>query len=236
MRQSPRTWPSIRFSRFKTDDLATARMASIYPYGVSVARRFDRFERAPTAPSEHWRRRSGLRHDRRSGKDAASLQPWRRNLLFLRRALPQQVRRRSAQVPLRGRRHRGTTRRSGYDLHLPYASRGSARQAGRLPDLRHGARTARTRRRSIEPGTARYEAPLLDRRGLGRADGRFGNGRPFARPEPAPLGGAAAFRLAPVSVHYSGGAVGRLAVSRARLGVGAQSRAEHVHLDIAGCR
>src|SRR5271163_3487716 len=37
MRARPRTWPSIRFSRFMTDDLAGVRMPFIYPYGVSVS-------------------------------------------------------------------------------------------------------------------------------------------------------------------------------------------------------
>src|ERR1700733_7565176 len=38
MRASPRTWPSIRWKRFSTDVLATARMPFIYPYWVSVSR------------------------------------------------------------------------------------------------------------------------------------------------------------------------------------------------------
>src|SRR5580704_11305820 len=38
MRASPRTWPSIRFRRLSTDVLATGRMPSIYPYGVTVSR------------------------------------------------------------------------------------------------------------------------------------------------------------------------------------------------------
>src|ERR1700733_12463520 len=37
MRASPRTCPSIRFRRLRTDVLASARMASIYPYGVTVS-------------------------------------------------------------------------------------------------------------------------------------------------------------------------------------------------------
>src|SRR5579872_2298632 len=40
MRARPRTWPSIRFSRFNTALLAFACMTAIYPYRVSVSRGF----------------------------------------------------------------------------------------------------------------------------------------------------------------------------------------------------
>ena len=37
-RATPRTWPSIRFSRFRQDDLISLRMINIYPPRVSRSR------------------------------------------------------------------------------------------------------------------------------------------------------------------------------------------------------
>src|ERR1700746_1553359 len=38
MRESPRTWPSIRCSRLRADVLISLRMRSMYPQGVRVSR------------------------------------------------------------------------------------------------------------------------------------------------------------------------------------------------------
>ena len=68
---------------------------------------------------------------------------------------------------------------------------------------------------------------------LAIADRDPGNGRTFPGPEPAPLCPAASLDLDSVRARHAGRAVGRLAVLRARLGVGAQPLAEHVQPDRA---
>src|SRR5271169_2076470 len=64
MRARPRTWPSIRFRRLSTDDLARGLMPSIYPYGVMVS--------SPECIVDH----SCQSHDHsRAGATAAVLDP-----------------------------------------------------------------------------------------------------------------------------------------------------------------
>ena len=93
---------------------------------------------------------------------------------------------------------------------------------------------------SVESGaecrTDRHDAALLDRRGTRDPDRDPGNGRTFPGPEPSPLCPAANLDLDSVFARHAGRAVGRLAVLRARLGVGAQPVAEHVQPDRAGNR
>ena len=98
--------------------------------------------------------------------------------------------------------------------------RRSARSARQLPDLRHGA-GARSRqpRCAAQPRTRRHDAALLDRPCAGAAGRRAGDGRPSRR-RPWP-GRPDAVELDPARVRHAGGAVGGLAVLRARLAIAA---------------
>ena len=128
---------------------------------------------------------------------AANLPPIRRNI--------------SSPAPRREPAMRGR-----HDLHLPDASRSPAGRPGRLPDLRHGARTRHRHGRSAgQSRTARHDAAVLDRARTDAAGGRAGNGRPFCRPRR--LADAKCRQRHPTGVGDSGRALGRLAVFRARL-------------------
>ena len=110
-----------------------------------------------------------------------------------------------------------------------------ARRAGRVPDLRHGARAAHRHARGDEPRARRHDAALPGRRWCSR--------RRFSRSMVAEYA-ARACRcstccphgcddLDPARARDAGRAVGRLAVLRARLGVGREPPPEHVHADRA---
>ena len=60
-----------------------------------------------------------------------------------------------------------------------------------------------------------------------------GDGRAFSRPQPSSLHLAANIGVGSVSARNAGGAMGRMAVLRARLGLGSQSLAQHVQPDRA---
>ena len=101
---------------------------------------------------------------------------------------------------------------------------------GKLPDLRHGAGArGREPRCAAESRTRRHDAPLLDRPRARSAGGRARNGRPSRR-RPW-LDRSDAVELDSVRVRHAGGAVGRLAVLRARLAVAGDAQSQHVHAD-----
>src|SRR6516165_6381113 len=183
MRARPRTWPSIRFSRFITDVLAAVCIDHIYPHRVCA---FKVSSYGTVGP------RKTFEQNDRTGTPA-----------------------------------------SGHHLYMPDASADSAECARQLPNLRYGAR-ASARRDRAKSRIALHDAALLDWRRSGGADRGPGNGRSFSRPKPAPLCVAANLDMAPVSVGYASRAVGRLAVFRPGLGLGAQPVAQHVQSDRAG--
>ncbi len=123
----------------------------------------------------------------------------------------------------------------GDRLDVPDASRDPPRRAGRVPDLRHGARAARADGGGgRERGARRHDAPLLDRR---RAHGAAALVAMLAEFVPAldPMRlfghttvAWAQLALATPVVIWCG-----CAVLRARLAVDRQSQPEHVHADRA---
>ena len=165
------------------------------------------------------RARSRLRHDRRSRDQQAPLRLSRRDLSFLLGRLPHQIRRRSRR--LSGKRQQAESRRAGrHDLHLPDASGDPPGRPRKLPDLRHGAGAGgREPRCAAQSGTRRHDAAVLDRPRARAAGRRAGNGRPSRR-RPR-LGRPDAVELDPVRLRHARGAVGRLAVLRARLAIAA---------------
>jgi hypothetical protein len=117
-------------------------------------------------------------------------------------------------------------------LHLPDASGGAAGRPRFLPDLRHGAGAGGGDRRCRPQSRTK---DMTRRSGSARADGAaraLGDGR-------APAGcraGADAHahcRLAAARLRHAGGAVGRLAVLRARLASLVDAQPQHVHADRA---
>ena len=121
----------------------------------------------------------------------------------------------------------------GHDLHLPDASGDPAGRPGLLPDLRHGAGAgARHRRDGAEPRAHRHDAPVLDRSGAVASGRRAGDGRPPDRARPSHL--AADVELDPDAAGDARGAVGRLALLRARLAVARHAQSQHVHADRHG--
>ena len=119
---------------------------------------------------------------------------------------------------------------------LPDAPGDRAGRARVVPDLRHGAGAARRDARGAEPRARRHDAPVPV---VARADGAD----PRVHGVGVPAGAAAAARaaaggddLVAVPAGDAGRAVGRLAVLRARLGVGREPPPEHVHADRAGRR
>ena len=165
MRASPRTWPSIRFSRFSAVALGLLSHDRYIPLrGIGFKRTHEWHEQSsrarsrPRRPRRRRRARSGLRHDGRSAHRQASPPAPGPCLLLLLGRLPHQVRRRSGEVSEQGR----TRRRAGAgrrDLHLPDASRDPPGRSRLLPDLRHGAGArARDRRHRPEPRARRHDA------------------------------------------------------------------------------
>ena len=119
-------------------------------------------------------------------------------------------------------------------MDLPHASRDPTRRAGRLSDLRHGARAARSvRRGGRESRAQRHDSTILDRR---RADDtasvvdarRAVPGDQSDAPLPA-FGRV----VGPARARDARRAVGRLAVFRPRLAVRRQPQPQHVHVDRA---
>ena len=139
------------------------------------------------------------------------------DLFLLLRRLPHQVRRRPGKISRSGRARTGGADAGRHDLHLPDASRGAAGGPGLLPDLRHGAGAGNADAQSrAQPRTRRHDAPVLDRRVADAAGGRAGDGRtPVRLASAQPV----AIELGAVGVRHAGGAVGRLAVLRARRAV-----------------
>ncbi len=120
---------------------------------------------------------------------------------------------------------------AGHDLHLSDASTDSAERSGKLPDLRHGAGAGGAQRGfRTQPRTARHDKAILDQRGTGAADVGIGDGRPSGA-EPASACVRGSVDVDSVRARYPGGAVGRVAVLRARVGIGREPVAEHVQFD-----
>ena len=83
---------------------------------------------------------------------------------------------------LKGERPKAKPAPDGRHLHLPDAPRDRAGRAGRLPDLRHGARAQDRRGRGgAERRVPRHAPPVLDQRRAVAAAPGLGHGRPPAR-------------------------------------------------------
>ncbi len=105
---------------------------------------------------------------------------------------------------------------------------------GLLPDLRDGARAGqRHPRGAAERRTGGHDTALLVVARADRADSRL-HGRAHAPRAPAPSAARRLAELDRVRPRHSGGAVGRPAVFRTRLGLGHVGPSEHVHADRAG--
>src|SRR6516162_4192609 len=184
MRARPRTWPSIRFSRFITDVLAAVCIHPIYPCRVCA---FKVSSYGTDGP------RKIFKQNYRTG-----------------------------------------TPTSGHHLYVPDASADSAGCTRQLPNLRYGTGTGeRSGGDRSQPGINRHDAALLYRHRAGSPYRDPGDGGTFSRPESSPLCLTASLDMAPVSACYAGRAVGRMAILRARLGVGAQSLTQYVQSDRA---
>ena len=181
---------------------------------------------------EHIRQGPRVRHVGRSRDGKAQGRARRSDLLFLLRRLPREVCRRAGPVPGGGG---AEARARGHDLHLPDASRDPSARPGPLPDLRHGAGAgSRGGRRGPERGARRHDPALLDRaRALGSGLCAR-NGR--ASDPSAHACARRGLQLDPIGAFDAGRAVGRLAVLRARLGVGQDPQPQHVHADRHGRR
>src|SRR5262245_33762348 len=132
--------------------------------------------------------------------------------------------------------YRTGTPTSGHHLYMPDASADSAECTRQLSNLRYGTGTGERRGGDwSQPGIDRHDAALLGRHRASSPYRDPGDGVTFSRPESSPLCGAANLDMAPVSVCYAGCAVGRMALLRARLGVGAQSLTQYVQSDRARC-
>ena len=106
---------------------------------------------------------------------------------------------------------------------------------GRLPDLRHGARAGRGDRRQRPQSRARrHDAAVLDRARADRSGVRAGDGRSIC--SACMLVGQTLSNWMQFVVRDAGGAVGRLAVLRARLAVARHAQPQHVHADRDGHR
>ena len=119
---------------------------------------------------------------------------------------------------------------------LPDAPGDRARRARVVPDLRHGAGATGRDARGAEPGARRHDAPVPVVARAHGADPRVhGVGVP-AGPAAAARAAASGDDLVAVPAGDAGRAVGRLAVLRARLGVGREPPPEHVHAHRPGRR
>ena len=221
-------------------------MLAIYPYGVPVSRvPFKRYRQVrpwPIRIAAHvlpWRGqrkhryRSGMRDDGRSGEDAASAHARGPRVLLLLGRLPRQIHRRSGKISCANAEA------------APAAPPGTIYTCPMHPQIRQvGPGSCPICGMALEPVSAtaeagsecrtdRHDAPLLDRRGTGGTARRPGDGRAFSRPQPSSLHFAANIGLGSICARNAGGAVGRMAVLRARLGVGPQSLAQHVQPDRA---
>ena len=166
------------------------------------------------------RARSRLRDDRRSRDQQAPLRLSRRDLSFLLGRLPHQIRRRSRDLS----RTRTAGRRPPCRKARSTPARCIRRSARSAPEAARSAAWRWSRRLRAVDAPPNPELADMTRRfwiGLVLAlpVGRAGNGRPSRR-RPR-LGRSDAVELDSARVRHAGGAVGRLAVLRARLAIAA---------------
>src|SRR5271154_1133821 len=173
-------------------DSAPTRTTNVYPNrrrldwpfgGAFFGRRGTHAERGTHASGgkRGQGQRPGLRDERRPGDREASGDPRRPGLLLLQRRLPREIRRRSEPISfaVASEAARAAARD---DLHLPDASGNPPAGPRLVSDLRHGAGAGTGDRGcGAERGTARYDAPVLDRLRARAAGLRPRNGGP--RPE-----------------------------------------------------
>ena len=136
----------------------------------------------------------------------------------------------------RWKTRRSCRSRDASRIHVSDASGNRARWCGVLPDLRNGAGTAGP---SLQPRTRRIPNWFDDAAFLGKRRATvpvlfFGMsdmipGNPVSR-----LISMQCHRLDWAVSRHAGGAVGRMAIFPARLGVSGESQLEHVHVDCAG--
>src|SRR5262249_16492939 len=200
MRAMPRTWPSIRLKRLAQDALMSLRMRAIYPHRVSVA---TLEERLMASGLNHSACCSATDHPSAAADDA---------LMHDHSPHPPP---RTPPKPQPAPRPAQPGRR---DLSLPHASADPAGRPRCLPDLWHGAGAGIGHRRSrAEPRAGGHDAAVLGRARAHASGSRARNGRPphqsprAARPE--------LVELAAIRTRHAGGAVGGLAVLRARLAI-----------------
>ena len=182
--------------------------------------------------------RSGLRDEGRSGRRRIAHSHEGHAYYLLLRRLPQQIHRRSGRNIL--------ARQAAKPA--PPAPAGTIYTCPMHPQIRQvGPGSCPICGMALEPLSAGEEtgpsAELIDmtrRFWIGAVlavpIGHPGNGRALSGPQPSPLHLAASLGVGSISARDAGRAVGRLAVLRARLGVGAQSLAQHVQPDRARCR
>ena len=167
------------------------------------------------------------------GHRKASIRTRRPPRLLLLGALPREVHRRPGQLSDQGG-SRASSCAEGHDLHLPDASpdpAGRARAAARSAAWRWSR--WRCRRDRAERRADRHDPPLLDR-ARARAAGRgAGDGRACPGLGLHDLVSPRLSALAAIRARDAGRAVGRLAVLRARLGLGRAPQPQHVQPDRA---
>src|SRR6185503_10845539 len=170
-----------------------------------------------------------MRHDGRPREGSGIARACRSEVFLLQRPLPRAIQGGTGKISRRAGAE-GTRCRCGR-IHLPDASGGTQREAGQLPEMRHGARGG-GRRRGGRLRAARHDAPLLDECGPQRAAPPDRDG--------AVLWGAAAVRhragiarLRGIRAGYTRHPVGGLAVLSQVRAVARQPKPEHVHADRA---
>ena len=182
------------------------------------------------------RSRSRLRHDGRSRHQQASLRSSRRRPIISARpaAAPN-----SPPIPqsISTKRSRRRPVARGHDLHLPDAS---ARSARSVPAAARSAAWRWSRmvvepRRAAQSRTRRHDAALLDRACAARRcrwclemGGHLVGGHGWIDPTLS--------NWIQLVVRHAGGALGRLAVLRARLAIAGNAQSQHVHADRDGHR
>ena len=117
-------------------------------------------------------------------------------------------------------------------VHLPDASGDRAGRTRRLSDLRHGTRGPHTRGGGAsEPRARGHDAAILDRCRAGLARVRTGYDGNGPRRKSGRSDWTGKSELDPIAFCHAGGALGRVALLPASLGVGQERQSEYVHPD-----
>ena len=129
-----------------------------------------------------------------------------------------------------GARAADAHRSGSHRIRLSHAPDRGAGCAGKLPGMRHGARTAGgTAGRRVEPGARGHASASRHRRRPDPAGGGDRDERDGPRVRPARPARVGVARMVPGGARHPGGAVVRMAVLRPGLEFTSHAQAQHVH-------